>query len=155
MPYKSKRPCAFPGCTSLVSGGYCAKHQRAVPTTRSSEADKAKHRLYGRAWKKARAEQLEREPWCADCLRKGIHTFAVDVHHDERHEGDVEKFWRSKRTSLCHTCHSRRTADEVSARGRGGQNVLTERLSSVGEVSCVKNSPIETGLTKEPGAEGD
>ncbi len=124
MPSKPQKPCAYPGCASLVSGGYCSKH-RAVASTRDSEKERKVHRLYDRRWKKAREAQLAKEPWCADCLRANIYTAASEVHHDERHEGDREKFWSSSKTSLCKTCHSKRTAAEVgiSARGRGGQNV--------------------------------
>lgn len=125
MPYKSRKPCAHPGCTELVTGGYCQRHARAVPTVPVSEADKAKHRLYDRRWQKARERQLEREPWCIDCLRANTHTPATDVHHEERHQGDRVKFWRSPLVSLCHGCHSRRTAEEVGFvnGGRGTKNV--------------------------------
>ena len=31
MPYKPKRPCAYPGCGRLAdSGQYCAEHQKVM-----------------------------------------------------------------------------------------------------------------------------
>lgn len=124
MPFKALKPCAHPGCAALVSGGYCPKH-RAVSTPLHTEKEREKHRLYGRRWKHMRDAQLARQPWCEECLRANIYEPAVHVHHEERHQGDVERFHRSRLVSLCHSCHSKITATEVgvNARGRGGQNV--------------------------------
>lgn len=145
MPKRALRPCAYPGCTALVSSGYCPKH-RAVAKPPRTEAEREKHRLYDRRWRREREAQLARQPWCEDCLRANIYTEASEVHHEERHEGDREKFRSSKKTSLCKRCHSIRTAKEVglSVRGRGGKKVLSEGVSSAWEVKRVKKSPIET-----------
>jgi 5-methylcytosine-specific restriction endonuclease McrA len=56
---------------------------------------------------------LSQNPWCEDCLRANIYTPATDVHHKVRHEGDIDKFLSDDLESLCHACHSRKTAEEV------------------------------------------
>jgi 5-methylcytosine-specific restriction protein A len=116
-----RRPCAYPGCPELVQRGYCEKHaaaarQRFAPRP---QEDKATHRLYDRAWQRRRKAHLAAHPWCEDCLATGIYTPATDVHHEIRHRGDPVLFATSPLRSLCHECHSRRTAGEVR-QGEGG-----------------------------------
>ena len=117
MPNASLKPCACPGCSALVAHGYCDQHKSAVQYPR----DKERQALYGtRLWKRIRARQLAKEPWCKECLRANIYTPATDVDHIERHMGDKEKFFRGPFQSLCHACHSRKTNEEM---GRGAKNV--------------------------------
>jgi 5-methylcytosine-specific restriction protein A len=108
-----------------VRGGRCELH-RAKPFQRF-QRDQAIQRLYNTArWKRRRAEQLAREPWCAECLQLEQYTPATDADHIERHNGDLQKFFSGKLQSLCHAHHSRKTAEEVgfTAQGRGAKNVL-------------------------------
>ena len=49
-------------------------------------------------------------------MRANIYTPATDVHHKVRHEGDIDKFLSDDLESLCHACHSRKTAEEVKGR---------------------------------------
>ncbi|MEC7815831.1 HNH endonuclease signature motif containing protein [Marinobacter alkaliphilus] len=52
-------------------------------------------------------------PLCAECSRQGRITAATDVDHIIPHRGDLKLFWsRSNWQSLCHPCHSRKTARE-------------------------------------------
>lgn len=113
MPNRAMKACAYPGCVTLVRAGYCEQHKRnQVKPYR----DQAKQNLYGTTlWRKMRAIQLSREPWCAECLRANVYTPATDVDHIERHDGDLEVFYSSPLQSLCHACHSRKTAQEVWA----------------------------------------
>ena len=114
MPSRSLQPCRHPGCISVQVGPYCDMHDRLRKRQASASAHKPEHqRLYDRRWRRIRAEQLSKEPWCAECLRQGIHTLATDVDHVERHAGNIEKFYKGPFESLCHTCHSSKTALEV------------------------------------------
>lgn len=110
-PMRTLRACAYPGCPELVRSGYCVRHASVRPVTilRNPEAQ----RLYDRTWQRRREAQLAREPWCKDCLVDGIYTPATEVHHEIRHKGDRRVFQASPLTSLCKSCHSKRTAVEV------------------------------------------
>lgn len=112
MPSRTLRSCAYPGCPTLVRTGYCDVHVKYKPMT-TFQRDPERQSLYGRMWQLRRVTQLTREPWCADCLARGIYTEADDVHHVERHRGDLYTFQTSPLESLCKSCHSRRTKEEL------------------------------------------
>jgi 5-methylcytosine-specific restriction protein A len=138
-PMKAAHVCAMPGCPELVTqGAYCAKHKQEQ--TNRFQRDPKIQRLYDRAWQRKRRIQLAQFPWCQDCEEQGLYVEATDVHHEIRHQGDRKKFIGSPLRSLCHACHSRRTALEV--RGRGESKVEERRVSSAGGHPREKNSPI-------------
>lgn len=113
MATKPLRPCQNPGCCTLVPGGYCDRHR---PRTRErSEEAKSWRWMYGTTiWKRLRGEQLLREPWCRECARRGARTRATDVDHVRDHKGDWAVFTNpGNLQSLCHSCHSRKTAAET------------------------------------------
>jgi len=61
-----------------------------------------------------RPTQLLREPFCRICAQHGRRVRATDVDHIVDHKGDWDKFSdRSNLESLCHSCHSRKTAREL------------------------------------------
>ena len=65
------------------------------------------------AWKDLRTAQLLREPFCRACAQRGIRTPATDVDHIQDHKGDWARFTDPDNLqSLCHRCHSRKTAAE-------------------------------------------
>jgi len=109
MPLRSLRPCAYPGCIALVRWGRCDEHRDAVLTARDPE----RQRLYDRQWQRVRRAQLAREPWCADCLRANVYTPATDVDHVVPHRGDQVAFVTGELQSLCHSCHARKTQQEM------------------------------------------
>ena len=114
MAQKPLRPCLYPGCYRLVPGGYCAEHQ-PKPKERSQEAQAWRWMYQTQDWKTLRSEQLLREPWCRECAQHGIRTRATDVDHIRDHKGDWAVFIdASNLQSLCHSCHSRKTAAEMS-----------------------------------------
>jgi len=114
MPYAALKPCSHPGCTQLVKHGRCARHQASA-----QPRDPTRQRLYNTAaWDRIRARQLAEHPWCAACLRANVYTPATDVDHLERHEGNPAKFFAGPFQSLCHRCHSSKTAAEVGLHGR-------------------------------------
>ena len=58
--------------------------------------------------------QLLLEPFCRECAKQGLRVWATDVDHIEPHRGDWSKFTdRNNLQSLCHACHSRKTAEEM------------------------------------------
>lgn len=114
MAMKPLRPCRHPGCGVLVPGGYCAAHQPPKEDRRSAEAQ-AWRWMYGRdEWKLLRGNQLLEEPFCRECARNGVRRYATDVDHIRDHKGDWAVFTDPKNLeSLCHSCHSRKTAREL------------------------------------------
>jgi hypothetical protein len=57
-------------------------------------------------WKRKRAQQLQLEPLCAACAKRGRVTAARVADHVEPHRGDPVKFWEGALASLCVPCHS-------------------------------------------------
>ena len=116
MPAKPLRPCRHPGCNTLTNAGYCPQHQ---PKPHRSDEAKAWHRLYSLPiWTEhLRPDQLLREPWCAECAKRGDRTRATDVDHITPHRGDRKLFSDpANLQSLCHSCHARKTAREMAAK---------------------------------------
>ena len=115
MPMKPLRPCRKPGCRELVGGGYCDQHKPKRSSDRSEEA-KSWHWFYSTPeWLyDLRPTQLLREPFCEDCAKAGRRTRATDVDHQVDHKGDWKSFTdRGNLRSLCHSCHSRKTARDL------------------------------------------
>ena len=115
MAMKPLRPCRYPGCCVLVPGGYCDAH-RPKDTGRRSEEAQSWHWMYlTPEWTDdLRPMQLLREPFCRECARRGLRVWATDVDHIVDHRGSWEKFIdRENLQSLCHSCHSRKTAREL------------------------------------------
>lgn len=114
MALKPLRPCRHPGCCVLVSDGYCDAH-RPRGDRRSEEAQSWRWMYQTDEWKlDLRPAQLLREPFCRECARHGRRVRATDVDHIVDHKGDWSKFCdRSNFESLCHSCHSRKTAREM------------------------------------------
>lgn len=100
MATRPRQVCEHPGCPNLTRGRYCGDHADAEPANRA--------RLYGTAeWRRLRADQLAREPWC-DCGRK-----ATVADHDTPHRGDPELFFDPNNlVSMCSSCHGRKSASE-------------------------------------------
>ena len=138
MPSAAMRPCSYPGCTNLVRSGRCAQHPLQDMYHRPDH-----QRLYNtRRWKKLRLAQLTRQPWCEVCLRANIYTPATDVDHVEPHRGDANIFFTGALQSLCHTCHSSKTASEVWGGVGAGQKDLTWGAASGRGLPREKNSPM-------------
>ena len=111
MPYKPKRPCAYPGCGRLAdSEQYCAEHQKTMTKHYNRyERDPASNKRYGRAWKRIRDRYIKSHPLCEECEKQGRLTPAEEVHHilPLSKGGGNEK---SNLMALCKPCHSRITA---------------------------------------------
>lgn len=106
MPYKSKRPCGYPGCGKLTDRRYCAEHERIVNAeyerTRRSPAT-SKH--YGKAWRVISKRYITAHPLCEMCLRNGLAVPAEHVHHRKPiTEGGTNE--DCNLIALCKACHS-------------------------------------------------
>lgn len=115
MAMKPLRPCRHPGCSQLVREGYCPAHKPKDSDQRSAEAASWRGWYNLPVWKDGlRPAQLLREPFCRECARRGIRTPATDVDHAVDHKGDWARFTdRGNLQSLCHSCHSRKTARDL------------------------------------------
>lgn len=120
MNRKPLRPCRHPGCCELVSDGYCSAHQPRGDR-RSAEAQSWRWMYQTDKWRKdLRPAQLLREPFCRECAKRGRRVRATDVDHITDHKGDWAAFCdRSNLESLCHSCHSRKTARELYENRKG------------------------------------
>lgn len=66
-----------------------------------------------------REQQLQRQPLCEECLKNDIVEPATDVDHIEPFNGREELFTDLRNLrSLCHSCHSRKTASQQDQRER-------------------------------------
>lgn len=119
MAMKPLRPCRHPGCQELTRDGYCSKHKPRRAARRESAEWHGWYSLS--VWTDdLRPTQLLAEPWCRECAKRGIRTWATVVDHVEPHCGDWARFIdRSNLQSLCKRCHDRKTALEQAEKRRG------------------------------------
>ena len=115
MAMTPPRPCRHPGCSCLTRSGYCEAHTPKRTHDRSAEAESWRWMYRTPEWKDdLRPNQLLSEPFCRECARHGIRTPATDVDHIVDHKGDWARFTDpGNLESLCHSCHSRKTASEL------------------------------------------
>lgn len=57
------------------------------------------------AWKRRRAKQLHRVPWCEPCKAMGKHRRATVANHNPPHGGDRVAFFHGPLESTCKQCH--------------------------------------------------
>jgi 5-methylcytosine-specific restriction enzyme A len=130
----AKRPCARPGCASLVDRGYCDVCRPSSPRVISErERGNANARGYGRRWQKASKAWLQAHPIAVDWFKDhGGRVFAAEVvDHIIPHRGDMKLFWDPGNwQGLTKKDHDRKTAMEDGGFGRvragltgGGSNV--------------------------------
>lgn len=112
MPSKPLRPCRYPGCSELVTKGYCENHskEKHYDRFRGSSASRG----YNSRWRAYRERYLAENPLCVECLKKNIVEPSTDVDHIVPVNGQSDPlFWNSKNhQALCHSCHSKKTARE-------------------------------------------
>ena len=115
MAMKPKRPCRHPGCNVLVEDGYCEKHRPRRTRDRSAEAESWRWMYKTDEWiYELRPAQLLKEPFCRECAKRGERVRATDVDHIVDHKGRWDVFADPDNLeSLCHSCHSRKTATEL------------------------------------------
>lgn len=92
--------------------------QRVKPAGEAPNPD-ATPRQRGRPWQRRRDRQLQQQPLCASCARRGITTLAREVDHKvPLHRGGKDD--ETNMQSLCIPCHKAKTAAE-----RGGYRIPT------------------------------
>ena len=109
MPVKAKRNCPINGCPNLVTQGRCPQHTTRRPDTRPPSSQRG----YSTHWHQTRGRYLTQHPLCVACGQR-----ATDVDHIiSRAKGGSDEW--SNLQSLCHSCHSRKTAQVDSTWGGG------------------------------------
>ena len=112
MPYKPKRPCAYPGCGRLADREqYCAEHQATANRNYNKyERDPESYKRYGRSWKRIRYQYIKAHPLCEQCRAQNRLTPTEEVHHilplSKGGSNETENLM-----ALCKSCHSRITAE--------------------------------------------
>ncbi len=114
MPYRMKKPCAYPGCPALVSEGrFCEQHKRQEQRRYDQERGTAAQRGYDARWRRYREMYLRQHPLCVECQKEGRLTPATVVDHIVPHKGDRRLFWDPENhQALCKRCHDKKTAKE-------------------------------------------
>ena len=107
MPYKPKKPCAYPGCPNLTYETYCEEHKRMMAKDYNKYQRSADHaRKYGRGWKRIRDRYVKKNPLCERCLLEGRYTPVEEVHHiipiNRGGTNDEDNLM-----SVCRSCHNK------------------------------------------------
>ncbi|MCL2343359.1 MAG: HNH endonuclease [Firmicutes bacterium] len=107
MPYRAKKPCAYPGCPKLTDKRYCTEHEMLESQRYEKYHRDPDHgKNYDAAWEKIRARFLERNPLCEMCREGGKLIPAVLVHHKKSlRDGGTNDY--GNLVALCQGCHSR------------------------------------------------
>ena len=112
MPSRPPVACGRPGCGGLVRDGVCSlcgPRRRLSRRQHDEQRGTSAQRGYGGRWQRLREMVLRDRPYCARCHAEGRVVMATDVHHivAKRNGGqDIQ----SNLEPLCHSCHSRVTA---------------------------------------------
>lgn len=119
MPYKPKRPCAYPGCPSLTDGQYCDEHQKLRNHQYNKyERDEFSKTFYNtKRWKALRRRQLAKHRLCEECLKAGRFVEANTADHIIPIKQGGDPYAEDNLQSLCSSCHARKSAEEGSRWG--------------------------------------
>jgi 5-methylcytosine-specific restriction protein A len=121
-------------CGARVRTGRCPDCTRATDASRGT----AQARGYDRQWSTFARTWKRRHPLCgqrhdgqlslehSQCVREGRLTVATDVDHIVPHKGPTDPafYALANLQSLCHACHSRKTATIDSGFAPGGRSNL-------------------------------
>jgi 5-methylcytosine-specific restriction protein A len=110
MPYKPKRPCAYPNCPELTDGRYCEKHAPKVNSDYNRYARDADSKCFynSKAWRVLSKRQLRLEPLCAECLKAGRTQAAAIADHIRPIKRGGARLDIENLQSLCRACHNRK-----------------------------------------------
>lgn len=113
---RSKKPCSYPGCRTLVADGGSRCEVHRVTWAKGPNEPK---RMKGRALQEARERLFRGHPLCAECERQGrVRAAVVRDHIVPMGEGGEDTDDNTQ--GLCHRCHDEKTEAE---RRRGIQRI--------------------------------
>ena len=116
MPNRPLQPCTVAGCPALTASGRCPDHRRQYERSRGTAAQRG----YDGRWQRRRRVWLAAHPLCADPDHRHPNRIraATDVDHVvPKSQGGADD--ESNFQSLCHECHSAKTARESAPRRFG------------------------------------
>jgi 5-methylcytosine-specific restriction protein A len=114
-------------------GGLCPRHQSQRQHDVDARRESSSARGYKWRWRNYRRAWLRAHPLCGDrvdgrstehseCAQAHRVSAATDVDHIAPHRGDEQLFWDARNhQSLCHACHSAKTAREDGGFGNRGR----------------------------------
>lgn len=106
MPSKPKKPCTYPGCPELTTGGRCDRHKRQASRKYDKERGTSGERGYDATWQKVREMKANQDPLCQECLKTGRTVPLDKVHHIKPIETHPElRLVMENLRSLCTPCH--------------------------------------------------
>lgn len=146
-PQRAGLPCQVAGCAGVVRPGDAAcSLGHAVRARGDGGRASAWRRGYDARWKRVRVMWLRRHPLCVDLF--GLHgnspVAATDVDHVvPLADGGSDD--TTNLQSLCHSCHSRKTADDVARRRGGASRSLTTSQTETGGQLFFRAREIEGG----------
>lgn len=110
MPRRAKRPCAAPGCPTLVQGGRCSTHRRKREQARGTRQERG----YDRQHERWRGQVLRRDDYiCQPCLRSGRLVGDCDTaDHIVPFDQGGARLEPANGQAICSTCHGFKTAWE-------------------------------------------
>lgn len=115
MPYKPKKPCAYPGCPNLTHSRYCEAHaSQANREYNQYRRRPDSNKVYGRRWHTIRDLYIQKHPLCESCLALGRHVPAEEVHHIKP-VTDGGTHDDSNLRALCKPCHSAITLADTNS----------------------------------------
>lgn len=111
-PQASKKPCTYPLCPSLTTGGRCEQHKRPA-----WEGNNASKRVFkGRSLQRERDRLFSANPLCVECERMGRVSVAVIRDH-VMPLGEGGEDVRENTQGLCKACSDKKSQQEAR-RGR-------------------------------------
>lgn len=103
MPIAARKPCTYPLCPTLTTGGRCEQHKRKEQERYDASRGNSGERGYDATWQSVRNMKLSRDPLCERCERDVV---AVLVHHIKPIETHPElRLDMGNLMSLCQPCH--------------------------------------------------
>lgn len=112
-PFKPKKPCTYPLCKELTTGGRCDRHKRQASRKYDLERGNSGERGYDAVWQKVRAMKASQDPLCQECLKIGTIRPLDKVHHIRPVATHPElRLVMENLRSLCTPCHEAEHKDE-------------------------------------------
>ena len=120
MPYKPKKPCAYPGCPKLTNGKYCEEHKKMMDKQYDQymRSRPAYDFYHSKEWRKKRENYLIEHPFCVECWKQGRLTKAVVVDHIQPISMGGALLDDENLQALCPSCHTRKSILEGSRFGK-------------------------------------